>query len=292
MIANAVADAYITDMLDAKYNATKRASLWLQDRIRELGTQSSSAERAVVNFKRKNNIVQSGGRLMNEQELGEVNSQLITARAQVAETRAKLDRIEAVVSADTPDATVNATVADGLSNQVITKLRTQYLDLANRKSDWSLRYGRNHLAAVNLRNQMREIRASILDELKRLSRSYKSDYEIALQRAAAVEKQLVQSVSQSQTANEAQVELRELESNSETYRALYNKFLQRYMRSIQQQSFPITEARIITEASRPLLKSSPRTAPVMAFTGLGAIILGLAMARLRDISDRVLTTLR
>ena len=60
-IANAVADAYIVDQLEAKYQATRRASAWLQDRIKELRDQVSTAERAVVDFKTKNNIVSTGG---------------------------------------------------------------------------------------------------------------------------------------------------------------------------------------------------------------------------------------
>ena len=52
-IANAVADAYIVDQLEAKYQATRRASAWLQDRIKELRDQVSNAERAVVEFKAK-----------------------------------------------------------------------------------------------------------------------------------------------------------------------------------------------------------------------------------------------
>src|SRR5262249_42657445 len=47
-IANVVADAYILDQMDAKYQATRRASVWLQDRIAELRDQASAAERAVV----------------------------------------------------------------------------------------------------------------------------------------------------------------------------------------------------------------------------------------------------
>lgn len=289
-IANAVADAYVTDQLEAKYQATRRASAWLQDRIRDLRDQASTAERAVVEFKTKNNIVESGGRLMNEQQLAELNSQLVQARAQRSEARARLDRIQAVISADSPSATVNATVTDTLNNQVVTKLRTQYLELANREADWSSRYGSNHLAAVNLRNQMREIRASILDELRRLAESYKSDFEIAKQREESIQNDLARAVSQSQTTNQAQIALRELESSAQTYRALYDNFLQRYMESVQQQSFPITEARVITAASRPSRKSEPRVTAILALTGLGGLMLGFGLARMRDWSDRVFRT--
>jgi len=60
-IVNAVADAYIVDQLEAKYQASRRAGVWLQDRISELRQQVTTAERAVVDFKKNNNIVFTGG---------------------------------------------------------------------------------------------------------------------------------------------------------------------------------------------------------------------------------------
>jgi succinoglycan biosynthesis transport protein ExoP len=285
-IANAVADAYIVDQLDSKYQATRRASVWLQDRIQELRSQASNAERAVLDYKKSNNIVTSSGKLMNEQQLGELNTQLVTVKSQVADAKAKLDRIESVVKGGAPD----ATVADTLNSQVVTKLRSQYLELANREADWSSRYGYNHLAAVNLRNQMREIQTSIMEELKRLAESYKSDYAIALQRQNEIERAVNDSVSQSQSTNQAQVTLRELESSAQTYRSLYDNFLQRYMETVQQQSFPITEARVITRASRPLGKSHPQTFVVLALSTLGGLMIGLGLGVFRDLYDRVFRT--
>ena len=143
------------------------------------------------------------------------------------------------------------------------------------------------MAAVNLRNQMGEIRKSILNELRRIAESYKSDYQIAKQREEGIQKELSQAISRSQETDQAQVTLHELESNSQTYRALYDNFLQRYMESVQQQSFPITEARVISPASRPLQKSHPKTLIVLAISGLGAMILGFGIGMLRDLSDRV-----
>src|SRR5262249_12236155 len=64
-IANAVTDAYVYDQLNAKYQANRRASDWLQERLQTLREQAASAERAVVEFKAKNNMVSAGGQLMN-----------------------------------------------------------------------------------------------------------------------------------------------------------------------------------------------------------------------------------
>lgn len=281
-IANAVADSYIVDQLDAKYQATQRASVWLQDRMRELRDQASTAERAVVDYKTRNNIVDAGGRLMSDQQLGELNTQLVSTRGATAEAKARLDRVQSIISSGVP----NATVADSLRNEVVNKLRQQYLELQRREADWSSRYGYNHLAAVNLRNQMNEMRQSLLDELRRIAETYKSDYEIARQREEAIQKSVAAAVTSSQATSEAQVALRELESSAQSYRTLYDNFLQRYMESVQQQTFPITEARLITAATPPLEKSSPRVTLTLILCGLGGTLAGLGLARLKDVSDR------
>ena len=67
----------------------------------------------------------------------------------------------------------------------------------------------------------------------------------------AFRKNLTQAVSQSQATDAKSVTLRELQSTAQTYKSLYDNFLQRYMETVQQQSFPITEARLISSASRP-----------------------------------------
>ena len=293
-IANAIAEAYIDDQLQARYQATRSAGVWLQARIRELREQSSGAERAVVEFKAKNNIVSTGGgpggRLLNEQQMAEFNSQLMVAQAQTAEAHARLDRIEAVLSSGSPDAPVSETVADTLKSEVVTKLRLHYLELSGRRADWTAHYGANHLAVVNLGNQMREIRSSILDELRRTAETYKSDYKIAQQREEAIRKGLQSLVSQSHVSDQAGIVLRELEGTAQTDSALRDNFLQRYMEAVQQQSFPIAEARVITTAAPPEHKSEPRTLLILAMAGIGGIVLGIGVGRLRDLSDRVFRT--
>ncbi|MEY9463587.1 succinoglycan biosynthesis transport protein ExoP [Bradyrhizobium ottawaense] len=285
-IANAIADAYIVDQLEAKYQATRRASVWLQDRIKELRTQASAAQKAVVDFKIANNIVDSGGRLMNEQQLAEVNSQLVMAHAGTAEAKARMDRINDILKQEIPD----ASVADALKNDTIVKLRGQYVDMASKESIWAMKYGSDHLAAVNLRRQMAEIKKNIIDELRRIQESYKSDYDIAMTREEAIKSSLANVVSESQLTNQAQIQLRELDSTAQSYQAMYDNFLQRYMESVQQQSFPITEARVISAATTPLIKSAPKSLVILGAALFGGLMLSFGAAMARELSDKVFRT--
>lgn len=288
-IANAIVDAYIVDQLDAKYQSTLHASNWLQDRIRELLVQATAAEQALVDYKKEHNIIDAAGKSTSAQRVSELNSQLLIVRAKMAEARARLIRIQEVLSSD-PSSAVNATVADTLKNEVVTKLRSQYLEYARKEADWSARYGSDHLASVNLRNYMREIRSSIVDELRRLAETYKSDYEITKRSNDDIQKEYDQAVAQAQKTGQAQVVLSDLESKSKTYRALYENFLQRYMESVQQQSFPITEARLISPAVRPYRKSNPKTFLTLAISAFAGIIFGFGIGIFRNLWDSVFRT--
>lgn len=296
-IANAIAEAYIDDQLGAKDQTISRASEWLQDRINELKAKVASADRLVLEFKEKNNIVDFGGangtagagasnRLIGEQQLFELNSQLATARGATSEAKARLDRIELVRNMDVGE----AAVADSLKNEVITRLRNQYLDLSARQAALSERYGSDHQAAINLRNQMEELRRNISAELGRIAASYQSDYEIAKTRQQNLEGSLARLVSEGQVTNRDRLGLAELESSAKIYHTIYNNFLQRYMEAIQHQSFPITDARVISSAVVPTRKSKPVTSLVLAIAATMGIIASVGVAILRQAIDGVFRT--
>ena len=181
-IANATVDAYVGDQLDAKFQATRRASVWLQDRLNELGIQSSTAEKAVADFKAKNNIVAADGRLMNEQQMSEASSQLASARAATAEAKARLDRINDVMKQTVPD----ASTTEALHNEIIVRLRQQILDLQAREQLFATRYGAKHQATLNIQDQIAGMQRSITDEMRKVAEGARSDYVVAQAREAAL----------------------------------------------------------------------------------------------------------
>ena len=186
------------------------------------------------------------------------------------------------------------TFIDGAISEVnsplATTLRQQYLELARRESEWSGRYGKDHLAVVNLRNRMLEIRNSLFDELRQAAATAKNDYEIAKLREEEIEKQLANTVAQTRSTSQTQITLAGLEGAATGYRKLYDSFLQQYMGSTQQATFPITEARVISSASPPLKKSKPKTVLVLALSLMGGLALGIGLGVLRDLMDRVFRT--
>ena len=285
-IANALARAYIAEVLEAKYQANERATEWLQSRIPTLTAKWTAAERAAVEYKDKSKIVATNNGQADEQLVGNLNNQLAVARGQLVEAAAKLKRIKAIMSSDT----AQGDVTDALQNPVISQLRVKYLDAEKKSAFLSRKYGSEHTAVRNLRAEMDDLRNSLRSELQRIERTYQSEYEIAVFHEQAIAGRLEDATKQSSATEAQRVKLRELMSNAETYRTLAASFLSRYTEGVQQQSFPIAEARVITEARPASRKTSPKTLLSLAiglFVGMAG---GTAAAFIREQLDRSFRT--
>lgn len=86
-------------------------------------------------------------------------------------------------------------------------------------------------------------------------------------------------------------ELRELGAAAETAATTYDNFLRalRYM-DAQQQATPVLDAHVLSGARPPLRASSPKAGIVLAIASIGGALLGIAIAMLRDQSDRGVRT--
>ena len=285
-IAKAYAEAYLADQLDSKYEATRRASDWLQARIAELRQKSLETDRAVQKFRAEKGLIATDGQLITDQQLAQLNSQLITARAESANAEAKFNRIRAIIDQGDMD----AAVTESIESDVISDLRAKFLDASRKEADIRGRFGANHAQAQRLRTAMTEYKRLMFEELSRIAQSYRSTRQVALNRQKTLEQEVAAAMGVSASANDAQVQLRELERESETYKNLYQTFLQRYQESIQQQSFPVTEARIITNPAAAENPSSPKKPVVLAVAALAGMLLGSAVAGLREFRDRFYRT--
>lgn len=287
-LANAYAETFISLQLESIADNTRRAGSWLEERLQALRTQAVEADQSVQRYKAENQIVDTNLGLLNEQTLGELNTQLAAARATAASAAARLARIESITNGGGDLG--NGAVADSLLNPVIVQLRTQYLTAARRESEWSQRYGRNHAAAVNARNEMEQLTRAIRDELGRIAQTYRSDAAVALSNEQDLEARLGRMVQDTARTNADRIMLRSLQSNADTYKAIYENFLQRYTQAMQDQSYPIPDARVVNPATPPTSKSGPRlSVGLLVATTLG-LVLAFGAAFLRELLDRSLRT--
>ena len=82
------------------------------------------------------------------------------------------------------------------------------------------------------------------------------------------------------------MDLKELQSASQTYHTIFENFLQKYTEAVQEQSFPIFDAHVITVATPPLNKSHPKRTLIALLGLIVGIGGGLGHALVRHKFDR------
>ena len=294
-IADAIADAFISNQIDLKSQMHRKGDEWLLARANELRSQAEAAEQAVVTFKNKNNIVAVDGKTLNERALVDASAQLVAAQQKTADLRARYERAQALFknsSSSTVDIMAVTASSDLATNTSITKVRQKLSDLNDQLTEMSRKYGSDYWAVNSLRTKMQDTVHSIQDEIRRSVEGYKSDYELSLQSQLRLEDNLKNAVALSEKANVTQVKLRELEGTAQSLRTLSENYLQRATASQQTESIPFAEGgRVVARAVPPQERSSPKKAPIiLAIAGFGGIALGIGLGFLRELGDRTFRT--
>jgi succinoglycan biosynthesis transport protein ExoP len=282
-VANAISDTYIATTLETKLKSTNMVSQWLQARLMELRVQALDADRALQNYKINNNLVNTDKGLLNSEQLSNLNTQLTNARIALTEAKARVDGIRQ---------TAGEGIMGTATTDALVRLRSEYRDVAAKASELESSVGPAHIAVIRLRNKMDDLQKSIRDEEQRIADSYANEYQIAKTRQSELAATMAKLVGEAGTSSQAQVRMRELESSADTFRNLYNSFLQKFkeLNTIQTETIPVQNARILTRAAPPQHRSSKKAAAVLAGSIMVGLFLGAGAAVAREWAADVFRT--
>lgn len=290
-VTRTYADKYLSDQLDANFDATERATLWLQERLSELRDDWLTASLKAERFRAENGLTSARGELVSEQQLADLNNQLILAQAETANARARYEQYRSIVESGKANAVENATIPSDMANsEVLNELKSRYLGMSDREREIAARFGEDHPQAITLRRQLQDLANQIYKELQQVAESYRNEYEVARSREASLRENVGALTGENSDANQALVRLRELEQRASALGTLYENYLARYEEASQQQTFPIAGARVISEAADPVSPSSPSKTLVLAMSLVLGAFAGAGVAALREFRERFLRT--
>ncbi|MER8428835.1 polysaccharide biosynthesis tyrosine autokinase [Mesorhizobium caraganae] len=291
-ITKAYADAYLADQLNASFDATERAAVWLQGRLTELRQNSQAAALAVEKFRSEHGLAaNSDGQLISDKQIADLTAQLIVAQADTARASARYQQYKAIVESGSENAFNDSAISsDQPASSVIATLKTRYLTVAKRLQDVTANFGAEHPQAVALAKEKADLSTQIFGELKQLTESYRNEFEVAQSRETALRQKIADAAGKSSVDNQSQVKLRELDQQAQALTTLYQTFLGRYEEASQQQSFPVGKVRIISDASAPLSAASPRTSRVLALALVLGVLLGAGFGGLNEFNERFFRT--
>ena len=281
-IANTYADLYIVEQLEAKFDATRRATEWLNERLAGLRAEVDRTERAVEDFRRNSGLVEGRGETVASQQMTELNSQLIVARSARAEATARLRQVERLLRG----ANGAESVAEVLNSPLIQDLRGQEAQIQRRAAELSQEFGEKHPRMINIRAEIADLKDKIASEVRKIVQGLRNEVAVARARETELQRGMASMEERVSEANQGGIRLRALEREAEASRTLYETFLTRFKETREQEDFQRPDARVISRADTPNFPSAPnkRLLLVVAFVLSGCF--GLALVALLEALDK------
>ncbi len=281
-IANTFAELYLADQIAAKSEVTSRASRWLNERVEEMRGRVAASEKAFEAYRAEAGLFDAGGENLSTRQVGQLNDQLIDARAKAASAHAKYEQLKQI----TPERLRSAAASpDVLQSSVVSNLRGQYADAARQQAEREARYGPQHPIVVTGRAQVVDLERQITSEINRIVTSAKTEFEMARARQDSLEASLDELKEKAAQFNQASVRLRELERDVQANRDLFQSFLAR-AKQTSELSLQVADSRVVSPARVPSATSYPRKGLIIGLGLFGSLGLGMALALGRDAFGR------
>ena len=268
-IANGVGDAYFAEEANARTEAARRVSDALTGRLTTLRQSVEEAEGKVVRYRQENRLITSSGRLLNDQQLGDLNQQLVTASIRSAEARSRLEQARSMRASDASTA-----LPEMLQSLEMQALRQQFATLSRNTAELATRLGTRHPAMAEQYAQQKDVQRLIQREKERIIDTTQKDADRAAASEAAIRKNLESVKSEMQVNDRANVGLRELDREVEARRGVYEAFLKRSREAGEQERLNNTNVRVISSATPARLRSWPPSPKIVLPV---ALLLGLAL---------------
>lgn len=282
-VVNRLADLYLVDQLEVKFEATQRANEWLNERVSQLRSKVRSSEEAAQQFRERHQLVQTrSDGLVNEQQLAQINTQLVTAKTELARIEARQRQIEQNVREGRIE---ESGLLEVLQSPLIQRLKEQESEVQRDRAELATRYGPKHPKMLNVEAELADIKDKIAFEIDKIVASIRGEAEVAKIRVQTLEENLDKLKSESFEVSRAQVQMRELDREVEANRVLLQTFLTRFKETSTQDGLQQADARIISKADVPLWASFPKKKLILLLVAFVGVAAGVGLAFLLEALD-------
>jgi capsular exopolysaccharide synthesis family protein len=319
-VANTFVNVYIHEYLTNNFQATARASDWLNNQLDALKAKVADSQQKLSDYESKTGLSvlmlgMSGGsgssgsgggstgggmHIPAVDKLAALNQELTAAEAD----RISKEAIYHLTQTQSPEVIMglgssslasslggSTVINGGQGLEVLQGLRQQEAALRMQYGDALTKYGAKSPHLAELQGQMEALNQAIRDELKRINERAKNDYTLALQTEDGIRKSYVQQQEEVNKLNDNTIQLEVLAgealSNRELYQDLYSK-----LQSASIQAGVSATNLVLVDEARPTASPERPNWTLYPAVGLAVgLLLGIAFAFVREnLDDSLVTT--
>lgn len=271
-VVNKIAEEYLNEQLEAKFDATERATNWLSDRLERLRTQVENAEAAVIAYKsQQTNQIGQSYELLREQ-ITQLNGQLIAAQADLAGNEIRKKQVDAIVSSGDFEA-----VADFLASDAVEAARRALAVLERREAELAVKYGDKHPKMIAVRAEIRDAKKQLGLQINKQVQAIAAQVQVAQAKVDTIREALYGLEKKSAKVGQTSILLRQHEREAEASRLVYESFLAKFKETTGQEQLVEADSRVVNPSRVAVLVGPNSKQIVAASLGVG-IVFGLGIA--------------
>ncbi|HZT71958.1 MAG TPA: polysaccharide biosynthesis tyrosine autokinase [Terriglobia bacterium] len=268
-VVNTLVNNYTEYNFLTKYDATRQASAWMEQRLDELKDKVEKSQQALVNYEQQHSIVDLGNREnVMEQRLGSLTQDLTDAQNDLAQKQSLYQLAEA-----------NPKQAGILvQDQLLQQLQQKYGDLQTDYVNALAQYGPNFPKVVRLREQIREVGSLMDQEQKQVLERLRHDYLAALGREKILSAAVDQEKAEIGKASQLLIQENILKHEFQTNEDLYDNLLMHVKNATVSAGLHANNVHVIDHALVPTHPVRPQKGVDIAVGFLAGLMLGITIA--------------
>jgi succinoglycan biosynthesis transport protein ExoP len=273
--ANLAMKLYIADQLDAKVDAVRRATAWLDARVAQLRGEVRQAEDRIAAFRAAQGLSQGARAGLDAERISRLNEDLLGSRNELAAAQGRLDAARGHAGAS-----AQAAIAPS-----VVQARAQRDLVAGQLQAMLARAGPNYPAVAALRSQLADAQRSVDGEAGRMVGAAEAELRADRDRVAVLADALRQAQAAQDRNGEAQVALNAMQRDADAARTLLQSEQERLQQTAQQTAIETPDARVVSRALPPGEPSFPRSGPLLAAAAAFGVLFGLLLVYLLELTD-------
>jgi polysaccharide biosynthesis transport protein len=281
---NAIAENYIQKNLEARWDATQKASVWLSQQLNDLKAKLEKSEDDLQKYAAANDL------LFLETDKGNAESIINQSVREIQEelTRAEADRFEKESVFRLLQAGDYGALPGVLDNKLLQDLTVRLADLQREHAQLAATFTENYPKVKETQSQIDEIQSSLERERWRAAQKISNDYFAALRREKLVRQAFAEKQADANHIAEKSVQYGILSREVDSNKGLYEGLLGRLKEAGVSAALKASNIRVVdpgTPPAQPIAPNYPLNLGLAAFLGLG---LGVGMAFLQEHLDQTI----
>ena len=287
LIINNLAQLYQQQQIEEKRHAAQQTSRWLQQRLDSLSKKVTLSARAVEEYQAREDLFDVSKAELTVQQLSEVSAQIIATAGKLATANAKKTQLAAITGQAQPA----EDSADIAQSPLVNLLSHDEATLKATQAELQSRYGPNHPKIMAIQAELKGLQARKTIEIGHLKENLKNNVAALQAKITLLKTSLLELEQKRLRENQAAIGLRELQSNAEADRALYENFLARQKEVVLMAEIGQPDAKIVSYAHMPERPNRLSGLLLVLFCSFAGFILGLFLALIfNQIGDYLYST--